>query len=398
MVTGISNSFNINNQSIYNIANVFEKSDVSTSSKLLSRMDTENVFYSSFYKSSGQSANSMMGLVSQKMFDAVDNSVARHPFKALLWRVQSLFGSTKAKAFLEENKTLTQANRLIKEGLLGSKGVKGKSLEEAVQAADSLLKKAGKSSKSVITEIGEAAAPEINSLLKKGTGKIFKNAAAEGASKGIGGLFKKVFKNIPIVGGLLQFAWEVPKIATAFKAENGGFLNGIKQLGKSVLYVGLDTAMEIGITAGLGLILGPAGVLGGKIASKAITKVIATMVPGLISCNIAEKAVDCLNIDVKGVAKTEGEAKKALRALGMSDDQIDQLCAQNGATASELYDYLQKQQTASTTGTETTASTTGSTNITGFSGTFAGNTGGGNFSNWLTSQTRSMNPSTGIYC
>jgi hypothetical protein len=122
LVTGISNSFKINNQSIYNIANVFEKSDTATSSKLLSYMDTENVFYSSFYKSSGQSANSMMGLVSQKMFDAVDNSVARHPFKSLIWRVQSLFGSTKAKAFLEENKTLTQANRLIKEGLLGSKG------------------------------------------------------------------------------------------------------------------------------------------------------------------------------------------------------------------------------------------------------------------------------------
>jgi hypothetical protein len=261
-----------------------------------------------------------------------------------------------------------------------------------------LLKKAGKSSDDIIKSIGETAAPEINSLLKKGAGKVFKDAAEEGASKGIGGLFKKALKNFPLVGGLIQFAAEVPKIATAFKAENGGFANGIKQLGKSVLYIGLDTVMEIGITAGLGLILGPAGILGGKIASKAITKVIATMVPGFISCNIAEKAVDCLNIDIKGVAKTDGEAKKALIALGMSDDQIDQLCTQNGASPSELYDYLQKQQTASTTGTGTTASTTGSTKITGFSGTFAGNTGESNFSNWLTGQTLSMNPSTGLYC
>lgn len=90
---------------------------------------------------------------------------------------------------------------------------------------------------------------------------------AKRAGKSIGwgranGVFKALMKRMPLIGGLLAVATQVPNVYNAFTDKNGGVGTGLLELGKAAGKLGLETA---GFMVGQALI--PIPFVGGIIGS-----------------------------------------------------------------------------------------------------------------------------------
>lgn len=103
--------------------------------------------------------------------------------------------------------------------------------------------------------------------------KVFKDEwklggeAAKAAKKSvfwgkIGGANKALMKRMPLIGGLLAVAFQVPNLITAFTHKDGGIGTGLLETGKAAIKIGLDTA---GFMVGQALI--PIPFVGGIIGS-----------------------------------------------------------------------------------------------------------------------------------
>lgn len=64
-------------------------------------------------------------------------------------------------------------------------------------------------------------------------------AKAGGALKGLG----KVCKKLPIIGTVLTVGFEIPDVVKAFTHKDGGFVEGMKQIGKSALKIGVGAGL-----------------------------------------------------------------------------------------------------------------------------------------------------------
>lgn len=76
-------------------------------------------------------------------------------------------------------------------------------------------------------------------------------AAAAGKTAGfftkLGGAFKglgKACKKLPLIGTLITIGFEIPEIYKAFTHKDGGFWEGMKQIGKSTLKIAAGTALS----------------------------------------------------------------------------------------------------------------------------------------------------------
>ncbi len=78
----------------------------------------------------------------------------------------------------------------------------------------------------------------------------------------IGGANKALMKRMPLIGGLMAVAFQVPNIVKAFTSEQGGLGTGLAETGKAVAKIGLDTA---GFMIGQALI--PIPFVGGMIGA-----------------------------------------------------------------------------------------------------------------------------------
>lgn len=120
--------------------------------------------------------------------------------------------------------------------------------------------------------------------------KVFKDEwklggeVAKRAGKSIGwgranGVFKALMKRMPLIGGLLAVATQIPNVYNAFTDKNGGVGTGMLELGKAAGKLGLETA---GFMVGQALIPIPfvggiigstlAGLLGEAVLGKSFTE------------------------------------------------------------------------------------------------------------------------------
>ena len=167
---------------------------------------------------------------------------------------------------------------------------------------------------------------------------------------------------------------EGPKVVKAFK--EGGIGNGLKQIVKSTVQVGLTNALTAVATGLIGMI----PVIGPAIAASGVVSNLLNMFIYSPCQKIAEAITSLPIFEVEGV-QSETEAMQDLKELGYTEDQVNAACMQYGvSSAAELNELIQAQAEAGQ------ASTTAATI-----------TSNGGFSQWLNNQTMAMNPSTGVY-
>lgn len=276
-----------------------------------------------------------------------------------------------------DNMLNSQYRSLIKRNVLS-----GKSLDESVELAQQSIKNGnigiaaklrGASGKT--TDLIEGNTKTLASKIADGTsdnlGKTLL-AAGDGAKKT--GIFSKLKK---YGGTLVMLAGDImnegPKVVKAFK--EGGIGNGLKQLIKSTVQVGLTNGLTAVATGLVGMI----PVVGPAIAASGVVSNVLNMALYTPCQKIAEAVTSLPIFEVEGV-QSETEAMNDLKELGYTEEQIDAACMQYGlSNAAELNELIQDQAEAGQSATTTPSVSTG------------------NFSQWLNSQTMAMDPSTGVY-
>ena len=277
-----------------------------------------------------------------------------------------------------DNMLNSQYRSLIKRNVLS-----GKSIDESVTLAQQSIKdgKIGIAAKlrgasGKTTDLIDGSSKDLAKKIADGTsdnlGKTLL-AASDGAKKT--GVFSKLKK---YGGTLFMLAGDIinegPKVVKAFK--EGGIGNGLKQIVKSTVQVGLTNALTAVATGLIGMI----PVIGPAIAASGVVTTLLNMFSYSPCQKIAEAVTSLPIFEVEGV-QSETEAMQDLKELGYTEDQIDAACRQYGvSSAAELNELIQAQAEAGQ------ASTTAATI-----------TSNGGFSQWLNNQTMAMNPSTGVY-
>ena len=277
-----------------------------------------------------------------------------------------------------DNMLNSQYRSLIKRNVLS-----GKSIDESVTLAQQSIKdgKIGIAAKlrgasGKTTDLIDGSSKDLAKKIADGTsdnlGKTLL-AASDGAKKT--GVFSKLKK---YGGTLFMLAGDIinegPKVVKAFK--EGGIGNGLKQIVKSTVQVGLTNALTAVATGLIGMI----PVIGPAIAASGVVSNLLNMFIYSPCQKIAEAVTSLPIFEVEGV-QSETEAMQDLKELGYTEDQIDAACMQYGvSSAAELNELIQAQAEAGQ------ASTTAATI-----------TSNGGFSQWLNNQTMAMNPSTGVY-
>ena len=95
-------------------------------------------------------------------------------------------------------------------------------------------------------------------------GKAAKAAGKSQLWGKIGGANKALMKRMPLIGGLIMVATQIPNLYKAFTDKDGGVATGLLETGKAVAKVGIDTA---GFMIGQALI--PIPFVGGMIGCMA---------------------------------------------------------------------------------------------------------------------------------